>query len=350
MSVIAIDIGFGFTKATNGQKNLIYKSVYGDATELQFREQFLDKKEQDQYLHIELDSKSYFVGELAEMQSMDRRFTLDPQQFVSNFTKVLALPAMARLAGPKASVSLVVGLPISHYRRHKDELSTLLTGQHRFNIIEATGEKTEANIRVREVKVIPQPFGTVLDLMLSQKGEITDRKYAQEKIGVIDVGFRTTDFTIADQGRYSERGSRSIDYGISKAFSGIAARLQEIAGINVELYRLFEATERGWIKIHGKRYDINPVREHAYTELASTIASQVNQLWANDWDIDQVVVSGGGGATLLPYMQKQLKGKVVPIDPAQDTRFNNVKGYYKYGARLWLKAPIKNESATKNAA
>ena len=41
MEVIGLDIGFGYTKCTNGTRFLVFKSVYGDATETQFREQLL---------------------------------------------------------------------------------------------------------------------------------------------------------------------------------------------------------------------------------------------------------------------------------------------------------------------
>ena len=33
MKVIGIDIGFGFTKATNGRDAVIFKSIFGEASE-----------------------------------------------------------------------------------------------------------------------------------------------------------------------------------------------------------------------------------------------------------------------------------------------------------------------------
>ena len=37
MEVLGIDVGFGFTKATNGKDFIIFKSLFGDATDIQFR-------------------------------------------------------------------------------------------------------------------------------------------------------------------------------------------------------------------------------------------------------------------------------------------------------------------------
>ena len=40
---------------------------------------------------------------------------------------------------------------------------------------------------------------------------------ADRPIGIIDIGFRTCDCTIADKTRYSERGSQTTESGIAKA-------------------------------------------------------------------------------------------------------------------------------------
>ena len=40
MDVLGIDIGFGFTKATNGKDTIIFKSITGEATDIQFWSDF----------------------------------------------------------------------------------------------------------------------------------------------------------------------------------------------------------------------------------------------------------------------------------------------------------------------
>ena len=337
MEVIGLDIGFGFTKATNGKRSMIFKSVYGEASDMQFREQLLSQDSAEEHLQIEIAGTSYFAGELAERQSVERFFTLDQAQFVRDFTKVLALVPLAQMVARQEPVKLVAGLPVSYYRRHKNEVVEILKGQHEVATVDAKGERAETVVRVNSVRVVPQPFGALMDLMLNDIGEVRDKRYLKEKVGVIDVGFRTTDFTIADQTRYSERGSKTIDLGISKAFATIAAKLQESSGVNVELYRLYSAVDDGAIKIHGKRYDLKLITEHAFNQLATRVANEANRLWANDWDIDKVVITGGGGAVLAPFIQKIVKGEVVAIDPEADTRLANVRGFCKYGKRLWTR-------------
>ncbi|MDX8389965.1 MAG: ParM/StbA family protein [Mariprofundaceae bacterium] len=336
MSIIGIDIGFGFTKATDGNRSLIFKSIYGEAVDFQFREKLLKGSRNDEYLHIDVDDSGYFVGDLAEQQSSNRFFTLDQSQFVGSSTRILALAALSNIVQqPEEPVKLVVGLPISHYRQFKSELSGMFKDRHALILTGREGTRIEMNIKVAEVKVLPQPTGSILDRLLDKHGKITDKRFAQEKIGVIDIGFRTTDYTISDKTRYSERGSLTVQTGISRSFAIIAAKLKEISGVDVELYRLFDAVDKGSIKIRGKGFDLRKIVQHAMEQLASTIAADANRVWADDWDIDAIMITGGGGSVLAPYLQEQIEGLILPLDDGLDHRMNNVRGYCKLGHHLW---------------
>ena len=97
----------------------------------------------------------------------------------------------------------------------------------------------------------------------------------------------------------------------------------------------YEAVGRGSIKIRGKPIDLKPVVEATLGKLASAISSEVERVWADDWDIDLMVISGGGGALLAPYLEPLLSGEVLPRPSEGDPRMQNVRGYWKYGNKLW---------------
>jgi plasmid segregation protein ParM len=335
MQILGLDVGFGFTKATNGRDTQLFKSVVGDAAEATFSEQLLPGKSA-LGRHLQINGEIFYVGELAEQQSRGRGFTLDPTQFIAKYARTLAISACApMIADASQPVRIVTGLPISFFRKHKDSLTQLLQQRHVATLFKANGEKEERTLNIERVRVIPQPFGSLFNLMLNDLGKPTSQRYVTEKIGVIDIGFRTADYSISDKTRYSERGSQSTDSGISVAFTAIANALQEKSGVAIELFRLYDAITRGTIKIKGKRYDITAPVKAAFTALATRVATEANRLWADDWDLDAIVVSGGGGAVLAPYLQPLLEGEVIPVPPDQDARLNNVQGYFKYGQHLW---------------
>ncbi len=345
MEVIGIDIGFGFTKVTNGRQATIFKSVLGEATDIQFQEQVLPGIANDDHLQVEIEGKSWFVGELAERQSNVRFFTLDQAQFLTQFAKTLALAATARMAAGFVPISLVTGLPIGYYRKHKDELARLLQGEHAVTLIDAAGKAQEKILNINRVRVIPQPFGSMFNLTLNDLGEAADKRMARDKIGIIDIGFRTSDYTIADKMRYSERGSRTTDAGIARAFTAIANKLREKSGVGIEIYRLYDAVEKGSIKIRGREYELKLITDEVFGQLATSIAGEVDRLWADDWDIDAMVITGGGGAVLARHLTPLLNGNVLPMDPKQDARLYNVLGYWKFGRHLWARGAINQPPA-----
>jgi hypothetical protein len=336
MRILSADIGFGYTKATDGRRTQIFKSLVGEANPVQVVESLLPAAPESEFpRHFELGEEKIFIGELAERQSRSRSFTLDPGQFIEQYARPLALAALAPFAEHGDPVRLVTGLPIGFFRRYHERLTTLLQNRHTITIVHGDGKAEEKQIHIERVRVIPQPFGSLFNLMLDDAGKIVAQRFASEKIGVIDIGFRTTDLAIADRTRYSERGSASTESGVSLAFAVIANVLQERSGVSVELYRLYEALARGSIKIKGKRHDLKGLAERALTHLATRIATEVGRLWADDWDIDAVVLTGGGGTLLAPYLQPLLEGEVLPIAADRDARLNNVLGYQRYGAHIW---------------
>ncbi len=344
-TIIGIDIGFGFTKATDGKNFHVFKSIYGEAIDFQFKESLLNPSaQQDEHLQIDVDNASYFVGELAERQSSNRQFTLDQTQFIASSTKIFALAALIQfMSSDKQSFKLVLGLPIGHYREYKTELADMLRQSHHVVTTNSQGIRKDLVIGITDVKVIPQPIGSVMDRLLNDAGKGAEQRFANEKIGIIDIGFRTSDYTISDKARYSERGSLTTQNGISKAFEVIANKLKDNCGINVELYRLFDAVETGSIKIRGKGYDLRKITQIAFQQLAANIASDANRLWNDDWDMDAIMITGGGGSVLAPYLQPLLEGVIVPIEQDLDYRLHNVRGYLKYGHNMWSKPTPKPE-------
>ncbi len=348
MEVLGIDIGFGFTKATNGNETIIFKSIFGDASEIQFWADFGDSSPTD-HIHVSIDGKSYFVGDLAEQQSSVLNFTLDQERLISDYVRILALTVAGlffRNNTPiNVPINVVSGLPIGYFKQNHERFNEILTGHHSVTYHSNNGEKTTREIYINKVRMLPQPLGSILNNLMDANGKIVDEDLAAQKVGVVDIGFRTTDFTVLDHLRYIDRGSRTIDTGISKGFSVISNKLREKCGVGVELYRLYKAAEEGTIKMRGHGFSFEKIRDQVYSQLAATIANDLDRLWADDWDIDTIILTGGGCRELAKYLQPLITGNVMPLDPTADPRLNNVHGYAKYGRYIWGEAAVENPAA-----
>jgi plasmid segregation protein ParM len=110
MLMAGVDVGFGFTKATDGESYTLFKSIVGEPQPRSMEEDFFSS-EAVPGLHLTLDGRSYFVGELAESESRVRQFTLDQGQLVTQHFRTLALAALARVVPGRVPANVVTGLP-----------------------------------------------------------------------------------------------------------------------------------------------------------------------------------------------------------------------------------------------
>ena len=341
MQIFGIDVGFGFTKATNGKNTFIFKSIFGEDADIQFWADFGDDTPTD-HIHVTIDGKSYFIGDLAEQQSSVLHFTLDQEKLITDYVKILSL-AVAGMFLDKGGainvpINLVSGLPIGFFKQNHERFNELLTGHHSVTFHSQNGQETTKELHINKVRMLPQPLGSVLNLLMDDNGKIVNKTLANQKIGVVDIGFRTTDFTILDRLRYIDRGSRTMETGIAKGFSVIANKLREKCGVSVELYRLYNAAETGSIKMRGNRVNFVKIRDEVYSQLAASIANDIDRLWAADWDIDAIILTGGGCRDLAQYLRPQITGNIIPVETNLDPRLNNVLGYIKYGHSVWGEA------------
>ena len=334
MDVLGLDIGFGFTKAANGKENLMFKSLIGDAEEIQFKSEFALTSSTES-LHVTLDGNDYFLGEFAEKQSTVRHYTLEQEKLVTDFLKVLSLTAIGLLNERYVPLNIVSGLPVMFFSDYKDLYKKTLVGHHEITYHKPDGEEVQRRINISKVRMIPQPFGSMMNILLNDRGKITNRDMAKQKVGVIDIGFNTTDYILFDKLHYINRGSKTIKLGISDCFRQIAEKIRQKSGISIELYRLYNPIDNGTIKLKGQEYNLDKTKEQVFKQTAEVIANEVNQAWAEDWDMDTIVITGGGSKELAAYMKPLLSGQVIMPEPGQDVRLNNVQGFLKFGRHVW---------------
>jgi len=335
MEILGIDIGFGFTKAFNGSQAPMFKSIFGEAVDIQFHSNFKSSP-MFSTLHVTIDNRSYFVGDYAEKQSNVRQFTLDQERLITDFVKIMALTAAGCSSSERdISTNVVSGLPVAYFKEHHKRFAKLLTGQHKIIYHQPDGTEIHKQIYIEKVRMMPQPLGSFFDILLDENGQIVNEVITGQKVGIIDIGFQTTDYTVFDNLRYIDRGSTTMETGISKFFRVIAGKLQEKSGINVEPFRLYDAVENGIIKMRGQEYDISKIRDSVFSQAADIIAGDADRLWTDEWDIDTIILTGGGSMKLSKYLQPLIPGSVISSDEKTDARLNNVKGYLKYGKYIW---------------
>lgn len=321
---IGIDIGFGFVKATDGQKQVIFPSVVGEGRNIRYSTGINNSNLIDN-LTLQLEENDYFVGNLANRQSDIVMSTLS-QNRVNSIENEILLCAALGLLDPLGGVNIVTGLPVNEYSdKLKVKSLETLRGYHRFSL---NGSKY--NLKVNNCKVIPQPFGTIFDQLLDDDGKILNPDYANITLGIIDIGFRTSDFAVADNLEYVDKMSSSSNIALSSAYKLIAREINAKYGITKPLYQLDQAIRKEQITINGREIDLSPLKEKAFRLTAQNIISEVSTLW-NIWEIETILITGGGGIALYDYLLDQLDNIML----VRAGQLSNVNGYLKTANRTW---------------
>ena len=176
MLACAIDAGYGWTKAIGPAGESIFASAIGTPELGRFG---LDANGTRQLV---VDGSTWLVGEEAVEQSRflqrreDRRW-IESDEYHTLF--IAALDAAINGNGGEHQVLLVTGLPLAYYD-DKDALQNRLLG--RFTV-QRKGQSPR-HVRIRECRVVPQPFGSLFSLAFDEQGQVVDGELLDNIVGI----------------------------------------------------------------------------------------------------------------------------------------------------------------------
>jgi plasmid segregation protein ParM len=324
----AIDVGYGAVKGICKVRDVEYPSAVGDFRPIRFTVG-LEGQELKNKLCVEYKNKSYFIGDIAYAQSSPR-VTMNKNRFTSNEGIAIMLSALVLLSNNQyEDVKLVTGLPVNEYSELKDAYREALLGKHNVQIIDPDGKSGEYYaFDIQDVKVLPQPIGTIFDSVLDSQGKIENRVLAKGKIGVIDVGKFTVDLSVTDTLQFIDKSSTSYgDIGLFDAFKELSLALKS-EGYDIPPDSL-EPYIRGKKSING----LTELKEQFFTLQAEKIISRVFNTWSDIWSFDQVFITGGGSLVLGDHLIKHLGSEKAVI--CDNPTMTNCKGYFKFANKVW---------------
>lgn len=329
MDVIALDLGFGWTKARSSSRSVSFPSVTGAGRRL--LDSLAAMANPLDHIEVEVDGRHYFVGALALQQSDLRFFSLAEVKAEAETSHVLALAALGLVAdGP---VRVVSGLPMGWFFDQRDEFQRFLLGEHLVRVAAGRGGLRERRVVVEAVRLVPQPMGSYLSRIVAEDGRF-DPSAASEAVGVIDVGFQTLDLFAAARMQPVHPLCRSTKSGLVMGYRWLADALQERFGLTRAIYEVDDVVRQGYVMHRGRRVDIGDLLETAREYLAQLIQADVETAWAGH-RLDRVLVTGGGAYHVGDRLR--FGGPAVEIlpNPAEA----NVEGYWRLGRRdqTWVR-------------
>jgi plasmid segregation protein ParM len=276
-----------------------------------------------------------FVGRYAGDDWRAPQHPRQPERLFGDFGKYLVLAALAVYTEMENPLRVVLGLPVQCYQRFKQSFEARLIGYHQAAWIQADGSRIPKNIHIRKIHMVPHPMGTYSGLILDAGGRMRTEAFQDRKTALVDIGFRSTNVILMDRMRFSNRCSGTIDLGIARGLEAIDRKLHMETGRHPHFDQLYQAVRLGYIRIEGQTYNLERLREEVFDRLAAELADHVGHLLAPAWDLDNLLLTGGGARELAEHIGPRLPGDVSLIENEQDLRLNNAQGQWRLARSLW---------------
>lgn len=321
-----VDLGYDKVKAMGGDgRRVSFASAVGSPDKAHFS---LDGNDAQGIMLVE--PVHVAVGDVAIAQSRFLNRREDRRWIATEDYHTLFLATLTELsAATVLEVDMVTGLPVAFFD-DKDQVVEKFAGEHR---VQREGRRAQV-IRVNRVRVIPQPFGSLLAAVLDERGQIADTGLAKSAVGVIDVGGKTCNLLSVN--RLSEIGRETVSVNVG-GWDLVRAVRNWLSAHYPGLDDLRDHALAEAIKARELRYYGAPVADFAGTvdglaeELAAQVIAQASQLWNGGATLDAILVTGGGALLLGEHIRRHWKHARLAADPV----YANAVGYWKFARRVF---------------
>ena len=322
--VRAIDLGWGFTKFTvqspSGEMGFgMIPSLAPRHSGVDLGGVLLGRRKT---VVVTVQGTSYEVGEdSGDIDPSDNTRNLNSDSFVfADQYKAVFLGALHAMATPSIDL-LVLGLPLMNMRL-SDDVRKMAIGKH-----EVEGRIFE----VRDVVVLGQPVGG-LQYCLGLSDVEGFKELHDEVSLIIDPGYLTLDFLVANGSRPIDSRSGAHTGGVSKVLRTMADSISTRYGLKFDnLSVIDKALRKNKLKINGEIVPINPHIIDAKSVIEGSVA-YVKNLVGSGADIDNIILIGGGAFIYQKTLQQAYPRHKILTAP--NSQFANVMGFYSAGCRL----------------
>lgn len=314
---VSVDAGYGFTKVISSKgKQAVFPSLVGYGRDRLNLLSEKDDKENLENLQVVIrdggETYNYFIGELAKRESENATYIMGTDRLADHRAKALVLTATAVVMGDYNDPveELALGLPLQYYSKYREELQKAFE-QTKAEISFVSGGFVPKTIEFNRVSVYPQAAGALWAQLFNDKGEFRNPKLSG-LVGLIDIGFKTTDFIVIDLNdgmRLRSELSGTIEQGMRQVIENSQRWFELQVGNSVDPNEFEHAMLKGDCQftysqyIGGQRirkeYNLKPIYDKFKAELATTIKERVRQKWGSRINFFHMVFLAGGGAMAL---------------------------------------------------
>lgn len=339
IELVSVDVGYGYVKAISSSgKEVIFPSVVGsgrDRTMANFLKEDKEKLDLSE-LHIKLGERHYYVGEMALKNSLDGTRVFDKERYRHDYSMILLNVAIQLVTEENTDeVILFTGLPLGYYQNQHVSFKEKIMEESL--LIEWVGQNKLRKVNIKDAFVFPQGMSALWATFMNHEGRVIQKDILREgnQIGIIDIGFRTTDVCVVEM---KEQGGfrvlfpycETIDQGVVNLHENIKIAFQnKTGGTDLSENKINRILKRKSITYKGKKVDLSNEIDEALNNVSSSITDRLNKLWKEESDtFDYIFVVGGGSMLFVDHLQESFDNRLKTIVSSQ---FANAIGYHRIG-------------------
>jgi len=320
MSIISVDVGYGYTKAVSSEgKRTIFPSVIAPARSDILSGVFSQNgaghrvsviralgRRRNEWLVGELAARSHFaVASLSHEKPEDLHDTL--------------LLSAAAMVTSEPIDCCVIGLPLAFYKSQRDHLKRRLEGTSAMVGIESEPLR---ELAISRIMVVPQGAGVVF-----AQPDISDGL-----AGVVDIGQYTVDYLLmaVKNGNPAPlvEYCGSFEAGAYLLHKAVQEEFQRVTGTPLDAMETVEVLDRSLKKknvvYRGIPIDLSLCVEQAVADVGRLIAQKTLSAWgAKSRFVERVLLAGGGAILFGEAFKREFPVAEIIKDPL----FANAKGY-----------------------
>lgn len=244
----------------------------------------------------------------------------------STMNRVLVQHALSKAGYGGMEIELMTGLPVADYFT-RDSIDEAKIEAKRANLQKGVKRIGGGDLtRIAEVDVGCQAVAAWVDYALDDDLEF--RIDASKRVGIIDIGGRTTDIAVIVNGsQIDHQQSGTANVGVLDVYKALMQSIRSKFGIKDDFptAALDAAVRSGTIELWGKEEDIRDLVKGAVAEIGGKIEREIERRIGNAASLSAAVFVGGGGA-LFKDIPSRMRNGVLPQDP----EFANARGLWKF--------------------
>lgn len=322
---IGVDIGYSHSKWVTQGRRGIFPSACGNLEKTGFS---LDGQGPEAIV-LEEGASRWLVGKEAVKQSRMVSRREDRNWITSMEYSRLWVAALSSITtANRVEFQVVTGLPVTYFGDRQ-----VLQGELRGIRKIKRGGRTAQVLIVEALMVMPQPFGALLATCLDDAGRIINTDLAKGRVGIIDVGGKTTGFLSVEALAEIRRETHSIEVGCWEPLRLIGEAIESRwPGLALRDHEIIEAVRIGRVRHYGQTQDISAIVAEALEPLAAEVVATATQRWNGGARLDTILVTGGGAHLVGDQVKAAFRhARIIEGDPV----FANALGFWRFAQRKW---------------